>query len=145
MNLALPSGHSVPIVLQSSATIALTVPVARTQLHSNPIHSVILDFTGCTRFRIQESHGSGTVAGCKFLLAATTDLTGAAGWTDLDGTSQAGAPAAYVDITTAAVLNVSAEFVLATALRGLVRVRGEIVDGNGSTSYNTRTFGGVAY
>lgn len=133
------------MVYTAGPTNAYTPQVARQQLFNNTLHRRFADFTGCTRYRIESSQGSGAVAGCKCLVAATTDLTGASGWTDLDGTSQAGAPAAYVDVSTLGQQNLSAEFVIAAQFRGLVLTRIEYVDGNGSTAYNLRLVAVTAY
>lgn len=130
-----PATRERQIVFVASAAVALTITDPQVSL--SPAHDQIADLTGFTRHRLVEGHTSGTDTGTKFGVQYTLDLTGATGWTWLDGTAGASAPTAYVDITTASVLNYAGPFAIAAAARTLVRLRARFLDGN-STAYNLR-------
>lgn len=128
--------REVPIAFVASAAVALSITDAQVSL--SPAHDIKISLAGYTRFRLIEGHTSGTDTGTKYGCQYTLDLTGATGWTWLDGTAGASAPTAYVDITTASVLNEAGPFTIVSAARTMVRLRARFLDGN-NTSYNLRT------
>jgi hypothetical protein len=137
--------HIVDLTLVASATVSTVLSIGALVEVGAAVHRRVVDLTGKMQFELNESHGSGSSSGARFGLQYTLDLTGATGWTWLNGDNGAAQPTGgYVDATTAAVTNRDGLFTIAPAARTRVLIRPCYWGGATGPTYNVRSCGGYA-
>ena len=117
-------GEGETIVLRATAETWSSMPAAATEFLGATSRRVPVDLTGRNFVRWWVGMSVAGAAGSTLKLQATTDLTGATGWTDLTGTVAINATG----------LQLSAWTAIPDALKAFVLIRPQGAGGNGSTS-----------